>query len=99
MGEKTGEILVHLQYIREGMDALNTRLDVLNGRTRAVEQKVATLETLDRRELSIRNAARRTAKNMGTAKLVTAGTAALFALAAALEAAKVVLTRLAESWK
>ena len=40
----TEAIFVHLTYIRGTVDGINTRLDALNGRTRATEQAVAVLE-------------------------------------------------------
>ena len=43
MADKTGEIFTHLEYIRDGIDGINERLDALNGRTRKVEQDVAVL--------------------------------------------------------
>jgi hypothetical protein len=43
MADKSGEILTHIEYIRDGIDGINARLDALNGRTRKVEQDVAVL--------------------------------------------------------
>lgn len=41
---KTESVLVHLEYIRAGIDGLNERMDTLNGRTRSSEQKIAVIE-------------------------------------------------------
>lgn len=44
MADNTEEIIiVHLEYLRGGIDGINERLDALNGRTRKVEQDVAVL--------------------------------------------------------
>lgn len=37
-------ILVHLEYLRQGIDGINERLDVQNGRVRKNEQSIAVLE-------------------------------------------------------
>lgn len=52
------DILIHIKYIREAVDGVNGRLDVLNSRTRKVENKVSVLE--DRSD-----AARRISRNWG----------------------------------
>lgn len=46
MGEKntTDELLIHIAYIREGVDGINERLDNLNGRTRKNETDIAVLK-------------------------------------------------------
>ena len=46
MGENTtpDEILIHLQYLREGVDGINERLDRQNGRIRLAEQDLAVLK-------------------------------------------------------
>lgn len=41
---KTEQILVHLEYLREGMDGVNARLDVQNGRVRTAERAIAVLQ-------------------------------------------------------
>lgn len=43
MADKTDQIIVHLEYLKEGIDGVHKRLDLLNGRTRQVEQDVAVL--------------------------------------------------------
>lgn len=37
-------ILVHLEYLRQGIDGINERLDIQNGRVRKNEQSIAVLE-------------------------------------------------------
>lgn len=37
-------IIIHLEYLREGVDGINARLDGLNGRTRQNEQDIAVLK-------------------------------------------------------
>lgn len=36
-------VLIHLEYLREGVDGINARLDALNGRTRQTEMDIAVL--------------------------------------------------------
>ena len=43
--DRTGEILTHLQYLREGQDESNRQLREINGRLRVAEQRVGVLET------------------------------------------------------
>lgn len=43
--DKTDEILVHLQYIRENQDKTNQHLATLNGRVGASENRLTALET------------------------------------------------------
>jgi hypothetical protein len=38
------EVLIHLEYIREALDAANEHLARLNGRTGGLETRVAVLE-------------------------------------------------------
>lgn len=38
-------LLTHLEYIREGIDQVNARLDAQNGRIRKVETGIVVLET------------------------------------------------------
>ena len=47
------EVLVHLKYLREGVDGIKDRLDEQNGRIRTAETKVAILED---RQLEARKA-------------------------------------------
>lgn len=37
-------ITVHLEYLRDGVDGINSRLDTLNGRTRLLETDLAVLK-------------------------------------------------------
>lgn len=39
-----GEVLVHLQYIKAGVDGMQNHLQLLNGRTRDNELDIATLK-------------------------------------------------------
>lgn len=81
-GEDTKEILIHLEYLKAGVDAIGDRLDTLNGRTRKVEQDVAVLH--DRADQSVAA----TAANKATAIKWGAGVgAALSALVAGLSQA------------
>lgn len=73
MGDKTGEIFTHLEYIRDGIDGINARLDALNGRTRKVEQDVAVLH--DRADQAVASVA----ANKATAVKYGAGMGALLA--------------------
>lgn len=43
-GSSADEIRVHLEYIRDGIDGINERLDALNGRTRKTETAIAVLQ-------------------------------------------------------
>lgn len=74
-------VLVHLQYIREGIAAINTRLDKLNGRVSASEDAIAaqgtSITVLQDRETEARSAARSTGARWGGA--VGAGVAAAMA--------------------
>lgn len=45
-------VLVHLEYLRDGVDGINARLDALNGRTRRTEQDIAVLK--DRADEGVR---------------------------------------------
>lgn len=40
----TDEILIHLQYLREGVDGINERLDAQNGRIRTLENDMAVVK-------------------------------------------------------
>lgn len=42
--ESNETLLVHLQYLRQGIDGINERLDAQNGRIGLTEKKVAVLE-------------------------------------------------------
>lgn len=57
---EAGELLVHIQYIREAVDGINTRLDNLNGRTRTNESDISVLKTelKDRANEGSRNGAK-----------------------------------------
>ena len=50
------EFLTHVGYLREDVKGVNDRLDIVNGRTRAVENKVSVLE--DRSDESKRDGMR-----------------------------------------
>lgn len=51
-------VLVHLSYIKDAVDGVNARLDILNGRQRTAEQDIAVLK--DRSE-----EAKTTSRNQG----------------------------------
>lgn len=40
----TEQLLIHVEYIREGIDGVHARLDALNGRTRTNETDIAVLK-------------------------------------------------------
>lgn len=42
---KLDQLLVHVEYMRTGIDQINDRLDAQNGRVRTVETAVAVLNT------------------------------------------------------
>lgn len=44
MPESTEEILIHLQYLRDGVDGINKRLDTQNGRIRTLENDMAVVK-------------------------------------------------------
>jgi hypothetical protein len=49
MGDRNSpdELLIHIEYIRKGIDGIHERLDAQNGRIRTAETKIAVLEALD----------------------------------------------------
>ena len=93
------DVATHLMYIREGIDAINERLDTLNGRTRSLETKVAVVEsTIERRKPPPAPRGFST-KDMSTGKLVAAFVAVLIALAGALEAVEFVFRAIGEAMR
>lgn len=75
MGEGHDEaVLVELRYLRAGVDGINARLDVLNGRVRLAEKDIAVLSD---RATQHTHAARGSGAKWGAA--VGAGVAALIA--------------------
>lgn len=41
MGGEKSSVEIHLEYIKDGVDGINARLDALNGRTRKIESTSA----------------------------------------------------------
>lgn len=75
MSESNETILVHLQYLREGMDRIVERLDQQNGRIGSAEKSIGILQD---RTTEARDAARSTGAKWGAA----VGTGAAAAMAA-----------------
>lgn len=44
MDHSNAEILVHLEYLRQGVDGINDRLDNQNGRIRTLENEMAVVK-------------------------------------------------------